>query len=402
MLNWLEGEVLEVIEPLPGEEQVYRFSVRELSKGFQIDDVQMHIKDSFMELPQEGSIIAFYQDSAATSKFGFLLSDPRPTASPIAIETAVKAAKDGELVFQKGEIAFGALGNKDNLFFPVKGARLWLRNTGDGVLFSGSYQQRVVVSDSSDSVDIEGTNVDIYTHGNFLTTHAIHIDSNTLGVTSMTLGLKNPTTGLFLSHLNSDTLGGWSLGIPEPTGIINDVLSGFTYNPLNLLPPGPICKITASAEPLAGTATSQISVHTLGTTINGVTISIDGPKALLGASIPATLLKTSSLTTTINSLKSPGAINIFGLATKLTSTVLTSVGSPIITLGGITPLAPSLISISGLTTVSGIIPMTPCFGIGSVTVPVGPETPAPGILAALGVKQIPIFVNGVPRLMLII
>lgn len=400
MIHWREGEILDVVDPSPGEEQVYRFSVRELTSGVQIDDVQMHIKDSIMELPGKGSIIAFYQDSAATAKYGFLLSDPRPTGSPIAVETAIKAAQSGEPIFQQGEIAFGALGDRD-LFLPAKGARLWLRNTGDGVLFSGSYQQRVVVSDSSDSVDIEGTNVDIYTHGNFLATHAIHIDTNTSGVTSMTLGLKNPTSGVFLSHLNSDSLGGWSIGIPEPTGYINDVLSGFTYDPFNLLPPGPICKMTASAEPLAGTAGSQISVHTLGTSINGATISLNGPKGL-SVTIPATLIKTSSLTTNINSLKSPGIISVFGTVTKLTSSGLLSLSSPIISLGGVAPATPSLITLSGITSIQGVIPMTPCFGIGSLTVQAGPITPAPGVLAALGVQQLPIFVNGVPRMMLII
>lgn len=369
MIRWYEGEILSYDEPTDKDDPVLRITVRELTQNISISDVQMHIKDTFQERPPVGSTIAFYRDTAATAKYGFLLRDPRPIASPIANETAVLGALSGTLLFESGEVALKARGTES---FPIDtpGANLWLRNSGDGFLISGSFTQRVSVSDSTDSVDIEGTNVDIYSHGNLLATHAIHIDCDTLGITSMSIGLKNPTTGIFASRIKSDIFGAFSIGLADP--VTDSLLSGFSYSPVPILPSTilvPECKMVSI--PL----TSEVKTNPAGTSVTGPIIN---------------------LISTDTNVSAAAAVNV-------TSPLTTVEGA--VVMNGISTVTGSFI-VAGDTTLVADDPLLPLInataGIGGLLSYVGPTTPgSPGPQTTAGITlKIPVTINGVPVFLL--
>lgn len=383
MITWYEGEILDYDEPDDKDDPVLRITVRELTQNIEITNVQMHLKDNFQERPlkktptSSGSTIAFYRDSAATAKYGFLLRDPVPISSPIAIETAILAAQSSDLLFEEGEVAFKARG-EDALLTPTPGANLWLRNSGDGLLSSGSYSQRVAVSDSTDSVDIEGTNVDIYSHGNILTTHAIHIDCDSFGVTSLSLGIKNPTTGVFASRLHSDMFGGFTIGLADP--VLDTLLSGLSYTVVPSLP-GPVsvpeCKLTSVL------LASQLTVNPLGTSINGPTITLAGTAAIGEVAAPAVavnvLAATVNLTSPLTTVE--GTLTVVGTHVVAGDTVLvgTNPARPLITAEVLPGPLSVLLSYTGV-----LLPAAP-----------GPQTAA-GITG-----KIPIIVNGAPMNILV-
>lgn len=380
MITWYEGEVLDYTDPAEGDTPVIRMTLRELTQNMTITDVQMHIKDNLQEKPKKrsatasGSIVAFYRDSAATAKFGFLLSDPRPIGSPIAIETAIQAAIENSLYFEEGEVALKATGSSD-IVDATPGANLWLRNSGNGLLCSGTYKQRVVVSDESESVDIEGTNVDIYTHGNLLTTHGIHIDSDALGITSLSLGLKNTTTGVFLSRLKCDFSGAFSIGAPDP--LTDSLVSGFSFTTVPSLPGTvsvPECKLTAA--PLL----SQLIVNPLGTTINGPTITLAGAAAVGAAPAPAAAVNILATTTNVT-----GAVTVEGISTVVGSSIVAGDVNIVGTVVG-TPL----ISTEAL-------PGSPLLSYLGVVVPAAGVTQ----LAAGITQKIPVVINGQPLFLLV-
>lgn len=309
MMQWYEGEILSYTDPLPGEDPVIRLAVRELSQNIEIDNVQMLLKSGHQEKPAKGSLIAFYRDSAATAKYGFLIRDALPLHSPIAIDTADLAIQDSELVFNEGEIALSALGSDDG-FNINEGGQLWLRNTGDAILVSGSYQQRIMASDSSSSIDIEGTNIDIYTQGNLISSHFLNIATESLvGTTSMALGLRNPTTGIYITRLKCDSLGAFTFGAEDP--LLGTLLSGISYN---LVPGIPSPLIVPEIKLMSVPLLSQITVNPLGTTINGATITLGGA-ATLSSSIPAPAIKVSvisALTSVTGVVSVTGATSITG------------------------------------------------------------------------------------------
>lgn len=373
MLYWYEGEILSYEDPLSGEDSVIRCSVRELTQNVEVTGVQMPLRVSHQDKPKEGSVIAFYRDSAATAKFGFLLSDPRPIRSPIAIETAEKAAQDGEKVFNEGEVALSALGDDDG-FQITEGGQLWLRNSGDAILASGSYQQRIMASDSSDSIDIQGTNIDIYNQGNLITHHFFNIDSEAFtGISSLSLGLRNPITAAYITRLKCDSFGAFTIGAEDPA--LGTLLSGISYNLVPSLPLGPfvIPEIKLTAVPLL----SQIIVNPVGTTINGGVITIAGGAALNAIPTPAAGVTVLSALTEIG----PGPVTATGNFNVLGVTAL----------NGAT-------TITGNTTVVGAFETT----VNTMNL-IGVAVPTPSaVLNAQGVQMIPFLLNGVIRNILII
>jgi hypothetical protein len=373
-MHWYEGEITAYDDEIGGD-SVHRATVRELTQGVEIRNVQMPLRSSQQDLPRVGSRIVFYRDTAATAKYAFLLSDPRPIGSPISIETAVKAAQDGEPVFNQGEVAMSALGDDDG-FNSSEGGQLWLRNTGDAILASGSYQQRVMASDSTDSIDIQGTNINIYTQGNLIATHAINIDTQAFtGISTLGLGLMNPVTGVYVTRLQCDTFGAWTLGAEDP--LLGSLVSGISYNLIPSLPLGPfiVPEIKLMSVPLL----SQVTVNPLGTSINGATINIAGAAAITGVAAPAGVVNITSAVTQIT-----GAVDILG-AVGITGQT---------SIEGATSIVGAT-SITGLTTIAGLL------SIGTLALPTV-ITPAPGALGAAGASMIPILVNGLPRFMLIL
>lgn len=385
MLHWFEGEIISYDDPIGGD-PVHRATVRELTQGVEIRNVQMPLVSSQQNLPKIGSRIAFYRDTAATAKFGILLSDPRPISSPISIETADKAVQDGEPVFNQGEIALSALGDDDG-FSSTEGGILWLRNTGDASLISGSYQQKIIASDSTDSVDIQGTNIDIHVDGNVIASHFINMDSQAFtGITSLSLGLRNPTTGVYVTRLKCDQLGAFTLGAEDP--VLGTLLSGISYNLIPSLPLGPfiVPEIKLMSIPLL----SQVTTNPLGTSINGPTITLAGPAALVGVAAPAVLVNILSAATQITSL-----VNIVG-ATAITGTTFID---GVTTINGATAITGAT-SINGATAITGA---TSIVGLLSITAPAvfsftGPVTPATSPQAAVAgiTHQVPVLVGAVP------
>lgn len=384
MLSWHEGEIIAYEDPLNGDEPVIRCTVRELTQNIEISGVQMPLRSGQQDKPKLGSIIAFYRDTAATAKFGFLLSDPKPIGSPIAIETAMKAAQDGEKVFVEGEVALSALGDDDG-FNATEGGQLWLRNTGDAILASGSYQQRIMASDSSDSVDIQGSNIDIYAQGNLISTHFFNIDTQSFsGITSLALGLRNPVTGVYITRLKCDSFGAFTLGAEDPA--LGSLISGISYNLVPSLPLGPF--IVPEVKLMSVPLLSQLTVNPLGTSINGPTINLAGPAALVGASAPATLVNILSALTQIT-----GLVDIVG-ATAITGATFIQ-GNTAIT---------GAVEITGATTITGNTAVIGAFETTANTINlIGIAVPTPSpILNAQGVQMIPFLLNGVVRNLLII
>jgi hypothetical protein len=278
MIQWYEGEIVSYNPPGFGANPVLRASVQELSQGVQIENVQMPLINGQQVRPPSqadtggrGTRIAFYRDSAATAKFGFIISDPTPLHTPIQYDTAALESSQNSPVFSPGEVAFAAQGvNTDTTIND--GGLLWLRNSGDACLISGTFNQRVYCSDSSNSIDIEGTQIDIYTHGNAIATHFFAIQDN-LGITSLSLGMRNPLTGIGYTTLNCNSDGSFDIG--DSLG-----LSGFTYNLVADLPfVTEVPQISLTSVPLL----SELIINPLGLTVFGPKIALSGIMTIDGA-----------------------------------------------------------------------------------------------------------------------
>jgi len=306
MIQWYEGIITAYNTPGLEANPVSRATVQELTQGVLVTNVQMPVSSNKETLPPIGSKVAFYRDSAATAKFGFLLSDPLPIFSPISIETASLSLTQPTPVFQNGEITLSALGTNTSTSI-TPGGRLWLRNQGDAILYSGSQSQRIEASDATDSIDIEGTNVDIYTHGNAVEQHYIHID-DTLGVTSISLGQRNPTTGIPITRLECAFDGSFTLGAADP--LLGILLSGISYN-LVAAVPSPL--IVPQIQLTALIDVSTLTINPLSTSINSPIINLFGPAAA-GISAPADSVVINSATTEIlGSVSIVGQTGIVGL-----------------------------------------------------------------------------------------
>jgi len=275
MIQWYEGEILSIEQGIFG--QMPRATVLELTQGIEIRDVQLPLTSTFQQrLPSQtdtggrGTRIAFYRDSAATAKFGFVISDGLPVHTPIIMDTAALEASQNAPCFAPGEIAISAQGIQTDTT-TNEGGMVWLRNTGDAALISGSFTQRIYASDSSNSIDIEGTNVDIYSHGNLIATHFFGIKDE-LGVTSLSLGMRNPITGIGYTTLNCNADGSFDIG--DSLG-----LSGITYNLVPDLPfVSEVPQISLTAVPLE----SFLVVNLVGTQIVGADIGLTGVVAIDG------------------------------------------------------------------------------------------------------------------------
>jgi hypothetical protein len=275
MIQWYEGEIIAYTTPIFGQQP--RATVQELSQGIEIQNVQMPVVNGQQIRPPSqadtggrGTRIAFYRDSAATAKFGFIISDPLPLHTPIVIDTASLEASQNAPCFAPGEVAFAAQGVSTDTQIN-DGGMLWLRNSGDAALISGSFTQRIYASDSSNSIDIEGTNVDIYSHGNLIATHFFGIKDD-FGVTSLSLGMRNPISGVGYTTLECAADGAFSIG--DSLG-----LSGIEYNLVASLPfVTNVPQITLTSIPLI----SYLVVNTEGTLIFGPKIGLAGTTEITG------------------------------------------------------------------------------------------------------------------------
>jgi len=271
MIKWYEGEIVSYNPSGFQTTPVVRGTVRELTQGVEIQNVQFPLLSANQIRPAVGTKIAFYRDSAATAKFGFIISDPLPIFSPIYYDTAALESEQGATVFDYGEVAMAAAGiNTATSFNP--GGKMWLRNTGDAMFISGSGVQRINASDSSNSIDIQGTNVDIYGTGNLLLTNFFNI-KNTLGITTLSLGLRNPITGIGYTTLEWNDDGSFDMG--DSLG-----LSGISYNLIASLPlVSEVPQISLTSVPLV----SELIVNPLGLTVFGPKISLSGIMTIDGA-----------------------------------------------------------------------------------------------------------------------
>ena len=335
-LHWYEGVVTYVndIDPSTGTRTA---TITVAKEGRTIENVQLDQNSNFQTTVTAGDKVCFYADSDATAKFGFKSADGLPHNTPIWLEFLLGGKKQG---FQPGELVLSARGTAQGVQLigdagfsdKSKGSFVWLRNNGDGQLVSGDRLQRISVQNSSKSIDIQGTNIDIYAKGNLLTTHAINIDSSLTGFTTLNIGCRNPGSGMWLTRLTCDFDGAWSLGAFDP--LLGIQLGGFAYNLLPKLPLGPFlpntCKITSI--PYA----SQVVVDPLGTAINGQKILIAG----LASPIP-------------NTLAAP-AINIMMLAATV------AIGAPLTEIVGI-------VSITGNTAIEGAFEVAGASILGGAT-----------------------------------
>jgi hypothetical protein len=330
MITWYEGEIVSYLPQVETGLGILRAVVRELTQGIEIQGVQMPVINGMQIYPApanpatgtRGTRIAFYRDSAATAKFGFILSDPVPLHSPIVFDTATLALEQpNALPFDYGEVALAAAGI-DNAAGTNEGGQLWLRNTGDAALLSGSFMQRIVASDSSSSIDIEGTNVDIYGHGNLIATHFYAID-DVLGVTSLSLGMRNPITGIGYTTLECHFDGSFTIG--DSLG-----LSGIEYN---LVPSLPFVTLVPQISLTSVPLVSELIVNPKGLTVFGPTIdltgitSIDGATTITGATVITGATAITGVTTITPELNVTGSVAIAGSLAVFGSIVAAATGT---------------------------------------------------------------------------
>ena len=229
-IELLEGVVTRVRGPEIGQvTQKILIDALVADQGYEVRGIQVHLKKNFQERMIPGSRILFYRDTSANFKFAMLLTDP-PTdliSPPIWVDSIEDESDSGRPTFEDGDVAFSARGRLD-AFIPTLGSTLWLKNNGDAFLSSGSQSQKISVNDSTDSVDIQGSDIDISTIGNTVTTHSLTFSTSLAGLTSSTWGLKNPVTGIFTSGINISNVGSINIGVFDP--VLGTSISGLGYS----------------------------------------------------------------------------------------------------------------------------------------------------------------------------
>ena len=350
-LAWYEGQVTAIREPDLGS-QTRSCTAWVVSEGYTISNIQLPLVVSNQTKVGIGDKIVFYRDSSASARYAFSISDPTPigqlngtVSQPISIETAGLALQTGEDNFESGEWAASARGSSAAAL-PTSGAFIWLKNNGDGFLCSGSYNNKIEVSDSTGSTDITGTTLDIYAQGNLIYTQAINFAQDLLGNITLNMGQRNPTTGVFLSSLSCGFDGSW---------VMSDLLtlSGIFYNPVPSLPLGPFDtpQIQLTSIPLESTLT----INPLGTTILGPSISLDALESSVTVTEEGTAILGPVLEFTAAPLESFMTINLEGVTI---AGPIVYIESPLISIGnGALSLADVLkeliVAIRGIITVGG-------------------------------------------------
>lgn len=191
--------------------------------------------------------------------------------------------------FEPGELALRAVGT-DATEFPQPGALLWLKNSGDAFLYSGSLTQYISVSDSTESIDINGSSINLESNTNIAAIQAFNITTNSLGLSSSRWGLKNPLTGVFANSISISTVGTINIGLQDP--LLGTLLSGISFSTIpslsaplvpNVSVIGLSINMTAAQISLTGLTSFTGNVNIAGaTTINGAT-SITGATSVTGS-----------------------------------------------------------------------------------------------------------------------
>lgn len=333
MLEWIQGTVFKVNDPKSDDPfELHTLDVIDDEQGYLISRVQIPVINAIQDLPAEGSTVLIYRDSSAVYKMAVKVTDPRPISSPIKDQTAKDIIATGERTFLPGEVAFAALGD-DSTFLPTQGSTLWLKNSGDAALTSGSYGQCISVNDSTESVDIEGTNVGLQATGNDIATHTLVLETNELGFTSSTWGLANPLTGIFTSGINISSVGSIAIGVFDP--VLGISISGFEFNNL-----------------LQSTRVTSVSHSVTAARINMAAGVFDVEAGSIGF-LGFTSVKGAFGVTGTTDLV--GNVDIVGISTFVGNMILPAVANGIITVGGVPGFTGTVATPTSITVVNGIV-----------------------------------------------
>ncbi len=319
MLEWIQGRVIEVQQPKKDDPfEATTLDVLDEEQGYLIRGVQTPVTVADQSVPTPGSTVLIYRDSTASYKYVLTVNDPRPVTSPIKDATAKDIIDTGEITFEPGERAFQAAGT-DKTFIPTPGGTLWLKNSGDALLSSGSKGQCISANDSTESIDIEGSNIEILATGNEIATHSFELNTSVTGFTSSTWGVKNPLTGIFTSGIDIPSTGSINIGTFDP--VLGVLISGFGFNNLTKFTSVLSVRHSITAANIALTGITSIT----GTTsITGAT-SVTGIFSVTGATTLTGVLSASGLASFTGGADIQGGLAVQG-ATSLAG-VLSVVGA---------------------------------------------------------------------------